>query len=355
MDIAITKTQTPKEKPDQKNLGFGHIFSDHMFIMDYDKQNGWHDARIVPYGNLSLDPASTVFHYGAEIFEGLKAYRRPDGEIQMFRPVENIRRMNNSAERLCLPQLDEEFALKALNTLVNLDRDWVPSEPGTSLYIRPFMFGNDPHLGVHAVDHAKFVIITGPVGSYYKEGINPVRIMIETQDVRAVRGGTGYAKCGGNYAASLRAGEKAEEKGYSQVLWLDGVERKYIEEVGAMNVMFKIDGKIVTPDISGGTVLPGITRKSCIQVLKDWGYEVEERKLSVDELIEAAESGKLEEAWGCGTAAVVSPIGLLSYKDKDHIIADNKIGPVTQRLYDELTGIQWGKVPDTRGWIVKVC
>ncbi len=353
MDIAITKTQTPKEKPDQKNLGFGHIFSDHMFIMDYDKQNGWHDARIVPYGNLSLDPASTVFHYGAEIFEGLKAYRRPDGEIQMFRPVENIRRMNNSAERLCLPQLDEEFALKALNTLVNLDRDWVPSEPGTSLYIRPFMFGNDPHLGVHAVDHAKFVIITGPVGSYYKEGINPVRIMIETQDVRAVRGGTGYAKCGGNYAASLRAGEKAEEKGYSQVLWLDGVERKYIEEVGAMNVMFKIGDEVVTPALTG-SVLPGITRKSCVEILKSKGMKVSERLLSVDELLGAAKDGTLVEAWGCGTAAVVSPISHLEYKGVVYEIGDCGIGRITKELYDILTGIQWGKTEDPFGWTYPV-
>jgi len=350
MDIAITKTQTPKEKPDQKNLGFGHIFSDHMFIMDYDKQNGW---RIVPYGNLSLDPASTVFHYGAEIFEGLKAYRRPDGEIQMFRPVENIRRMNNSAERLCLPQLDEEFALKALNTLVNLDRDWVPSEPGTSLYIRPFMFGNDPHLGVHAVDHAKFVIITGPVGSYYKEGINPVRIMIETQDVRAVRGGTGYAKCGGNYAASLRAGEKAEEKGYSQVLWLDGVERKYIEEVGAMNVMFKIGDEVVTPALTG-SVLPGITRKSCVEILKSKGMKVSERLLSVDELLGAAKDGTLVEAWGCGTAAVVSPISHLEYKGVVYEIGDCGIGRITKELYDILTGIQWGKTEDPFGWTYPV-
>lgn len=349
MEIKITKSRNLKEKPDSNGLGFGQIFSDHMFMMEYNKKEGWHDARIVPYGPLSLDPASTVFHYGAEIFEGLKAYRRPDGKVQLFRPTENIRRMNNSAERLCLPQLDEEFALKAIDTLVKLDEDWVPSAPGTSLYIRPFMFGADPHLGVHAVDHAVFVIITGPVGSYYKEGINPVKIMIETEDVRAVRGGTGYAKCGGNYAASLRAGEKAEEKGYSQVLWLDGVERKYIEEVGAMNVMFKIGDEVVTPALTG-SVLPGITRKSCVEILKSKGMKVSERLLSVDELIDAAKDGNLVEAWGCGTAAVVSPISHLAYKGEVYEIGNSKIGTLTKELYDILTGIQWGKAEDTFGW-----
>ncbi len=336
MEIKITKSRNLKEKPDSNGLGFGQIFSDHMFMMEYNKKEGWHDARIVPYGPLSLDPASTVFHYGAEIFEGLKAYRRPDGKVQLFRPTENIRRMNNSAERLCLPQLDEEFALKAIDTLVKLDEDWVPSAPGTSLYIRPFMFGADPHLGVHAVDHAVFVIITGPVGSYYKEGINPVKIMIETEDVRAVRGGTGYAKCGGNYAASLRAGEKAEEKGYSQVLWLDGVERKYIEEVGAMNVMFKIGDEVVTPALTG-SVLPGITRKSCVEILKSKGMKVSERLLSVDELIGAAKDGNLVEAWGCGTAAVVSPISHLAYKGEVYEIGNSKIGTLTKELYDILS------------------
>ena len=349
MDIRIEKTTCPKEKPEDSTLGFGRVFTDHMFIMDYSGDKGWHDARIVPFGNISLHPASTVFHYGAEIFEGLKAYRRADGIVQMFRPEENIRRMNNSAERLCLPQLDEAFAMKALETFVEMEQDWVPSSPGTSLYLRPFMFGNDPHLGVHAVHEAVFVIIASPVGSYYKEGLNPVSIMIEDTDVRAVRGGTGYAKCGGNYAASMRAGEKAEEKGFSQVLWLDGVERKYIEEVGAMNVMFKIDGEIVTPALTG-SILPGITRKSCIEVLKKQGYKVSERLLSLEELEKALQEGRLEEAWGCGTAAVVSPIGLLAYKDQRFEVSGGKIGPVTQSLYDTLTGIQWGTLEDTYGW-----
>ena len=308
MEIKYQLVKEKKAKPDPSTLGFGRIFTDHMFMMDYTPDKGWHDARIVPFGPLSIHPACTALHYGSEIFEGLKAYRRADGKVQLFRPTENIRRMNNSAERLCLPQIPEDTALKILLAFVKTEEDWTPSAPGTSLYLRPFMFGNDENLGVHSVHHATFLIIASPVGSYYKEGINPVKIMIEDQDVRAVRGGTGYAKCGGNYAASNRAGARAEEKGYSQVLWLDGVERKYIEEVGAMNVMFKIGDEIVTPKLTG-SILPGITRKSCIEVLKKEGYKVSERLLSVDELAAAMKDGTLEEAWGCGTAAVVSPIG----------------------------------------------
>ena len=354
-DIKIFKTETPKQKPiDESKLGFGKIFTDHMFIMEYNKEEGWHNARIVPFGPIPTHPASTVLHYGAEIFEGMKAYRAVDGTIRMFRPMENVKRLNNSAERLCLPTIDEEGCLDILNTLVELEKDWIPSSVGTSLYLRPFMYGNDPHLGVHAVSNAMFVVICSPVGAYYAQGINPVKIAIESDDVRAVRGGTGYAKCGGNYAASLRAGQRAEEKGYTQVLWLDGVERKYIEEVGAMNVMFKIGGKIITPMLSG-SILPGITRKSCIELLKGWGYEVEERLFSVDELFEAAENGTLEEAWGTGTAAVVSPIGQLFYKGKEYVVSGNKIGEVTQKLYDNLTGIQWGKVEDENGWSYVVC
>ncbi len=350
MDIKITKAAVLKEKPDSSTLGFGKIFTDHMFMMDWKKEKGWYNARIVPFENLSLHPASTVLHYGSEIFEGLKAYRTKEGKVQMFRPIENIRRMNRSAERLCLPQIPEDLAMEVLETFVSLEQEWTPSTEGTSLYLRPFMFGNDESLGVHAVHNATYVIIASPVGSYYAEGINPVRIMIEDEDVRAVRGGTGYAKCGGNYAASNRAGVRAAHQGFSQVLWLDGVERKYIEEVGAMNVMFKIDGKIVTPMLSG-SILPGITRMSCIEVLKEKGFEVEERLLSIDELAEAMANGKLEEAWGCGTAAVVSPIGELCYKGVKYPVNNGEIGEVTQMLYDTLTGIQWGKFPDTFGWI----
>ncbi len=354
-DITITKTTNPQPKPaDESKLGFGRIFTDHMFIMEYSSDKGWHDGRIVPFGPIPTHPASTVFHYGAEIFEGMKAYRAVDGSIRLFRPMENVKRLNQSAERICLPLLDEEGALDIINKFVELEKDWVPHNEGTSLYIRPFIYGDDPHLGVHAVHNAMFVIICSPVGAYYASGLKPVKIAIESEDVRAVRGGTGYAKCGGNYAASMRAGQRAEEKGYAQVLWLDGVERKYIEEVGAMNVMFKINGKIVTPMLSG-SILPGITRKSCIELLKDWGYEVEERLFSIDELFEACEKGTLEEAWGTGTAAVVSPIGHLFYNGKDYTVSNNEIGPLTQKLYDNLTGIQWGKIEENKGWSVKVC
>lgn len=353
MNISITKTTHPAVKPDSACLEFGKYFTDHMFIMDYDRSSGWHDARIVPFGKIELHPACTALHYGSEIFEGLKAYRKADGSVQLFRPTENVRRMNRSAERLCLPQIPEEDALEILTRFVSFEQDWVPSAPGTSLYIRPFMYGNDETLGVHSVKHATFMIITSPVGAYYKEGINPVKIMIESEDVRAVRGGTGEAKCGGNYAASNRAGEKAEEKGYSQVLWLDGVERKYIEEVGAMNVMFKIDGEIVTPQLTG-SILPGITRKSCVELLRSEGYRVSERRISVDELEAAIDSGKLEEAWGTGTAAVISPIGELCYKGKKAVINGGKIGPVTAHLYDTLTGIQWGTLEDKFGWTMPV-
>lgn len=354
-DITITKTTNPQPKPaDESKLGFGKIFTDHMFIMEYSSDKGWHDGRIVPFGPIPTHPASTVFHYGAEIFEGMKAYRAVDGSIRLFRPMENVKRLNRSAERICLPLLDEEGALDIINKLVELEKDWVPHSEGTSLYIRPFIYGDDPHLGVHAVHNATFVIICSPVGAYYASGLKPVKIAIESEDVRAVRGGTGYAKCGGNYAASMRAGQRAEEKGYAQVLWLDGVERKYIEEVGAMNVMFKINGKIITPALTG-SILPGITRKSCVELLKDWGYEVEERLFSIDELFEACENGTLEEAWGTGTAAVVSPIGHLFYNGKDYTVSNNEIGPLTQKLYDNLTGIQWGKIEENKGWSVKVC
>ena len=353
MEIKKILTATPKEKPAADTLGFGKYFTDHMFVMDWTEGQGWHDPRIVPFGPIAIHPASTVLHYGSEIFEGLKAYRRADGKVQLFRPIENIRRMNNSAERMCLPEIPEDMALEALTEFVKTEQEWTPSAPGTSLYLRPFMFGNDESLGVHAVHNATYVIIASPVGSYYKEGINPVKIMIETEDVRAVRGGTGEAKCGGNYAASNRAGKRAEEKGYSQVLWLDGVHRRYIEEVGAMNVMFKIAGEIVTPALSG-SILPGITRKSIIEVLKDKGYAVSERLLSIDELTAAMANGTLEEAWGCGTAAVVSPIGELSYEGVQYPVNGGQIGEVTQMLYDTLTGIQWGKIDDPYGWTIQL-
>lgn len=355
LPIRIEKTAHPKPLPsDEARLGFGEIFTDHMALADWTREDGWHNARVIPFGPLPLHPASTCLHYAAEIFEGLKAYRRADGGINLFRPLENARRMMVSAERLCLPALPEQEFLQLVVGLIRLDADWVPHAPGTSLYIRPFILGTDEALGVHAPDKALFSVVCSPVGSYYREGLSPIGILIEERDVRAVRGGTGYAKCGGNYAASIRAGEAAAKKGYSQVLWLDGVERKYVEEVGAMNVMFKIGGEIVTPLLTD-SILPGITRKSCIELLRAKGYSVSERLLSVDELVSTLERGTLEEAWGCGTAAVVSPIGRLAYGEKVYEVGSRQIGPVTQLLYDTLTGIQRGRIEDAFGWIMSVC
>ena len=351
--IRFIKTESLKAKPDQKNLGFGRYFTDHMFVMNYDEGQGWHDPRIIPYGPFELEPSAMVLHYAQEVFEGLKAYRRADGGIQLFRPIENIRRMNNSCERLSIPVIDEEIFMEALLELVRIDQDWVPTEPDTSLYLRPFVIATEPHVGVHASKNYIFAIIACPVGAYYPEGLNPVKIYVESRDVRAVRGGVGSVKTGGNYAASLRAGSAAEKAGFSQVLWLDGVERKYIEEVGSMNVLFKIDGEIVTPPL-GGSILPGITRNSCLHILRHWGMPVNERPLAVDELFAAAENGKLEEAFGSGTAAVISPIGTIVYGDKTEVIGGGNIGPLSAKLYDYLTGIQWGRIEDPFNWTVKV-
>lgn len=353
IEYPVQRAQTYRAKPDPNTLVFGKTFTDHMFLMNYTAGRGWHDGRIVPYGPLCLEPSAMVFHYAQEVFEGMKAYRNPEGGVQLFRPMENVRRINSSCERMCIPQLPEEEALAAIEQLVRLEQDWVPSAPGTSLYIRPFIIATTPSLGVHAAHDYLFCIICCPVGAYYAEGINPVRIYVENEDVRAVRGGTGYTKCGGNYAASIRAGERAEEQGYAQVLWLDGVHRKYIEEVGSMNVLFKIDGKVITPALTG-SVLPGITRKSCLELLKSWGIPVEERLITAEELFDAAESGKLEEAFGSGTAAVVSPIGEMGWGEKHVVVNGGKIGPLTQKLYDTLTAIQWGTQPDPFGWIVKL-
>lgn len=354
MEIQITRTAHPRPKPeDPRKLGFGTVFTDHMFVMDYDEQRGWHGAKIVPVEDLSIHPGAAVFHYGAEVFEGLKAYRAEGGGVQLFRPADNMQRMRDSAERIQLPDFDPDFLLGAVLRLVELDQDWVPEAQGASLYIRPFEFCTDVDLGLHAIAHAKMLVILSPVGSYLSGGLKPVDILIEDTDVRAVRGGTGYAKCGGNYAAANRAAARAEKKGYQQVLWLDGVHRRYIEEVGGMNVMFKLDGRIATPALTG-SVLPGITRRSCVQLLRDRGYEVEERLISVEELMAALESGALEEAWGCGTAAVISPIGSFAYQDRRLTVNNQQIGPCAQELYDALTGIQWGRREDRYGWTVKI-
>lgn len=354
LDIRIEKTLSPKEKPvPGQKLGFGKIFTDHMFVMNYTEGKGWHDARIVPFENVSLSPAAMVYHYGQEMFEGLKAYKGENGEAYLFRPDMNAKRANASNDRLVIPRIPEEDFVQAISAVVDVDRDWIPTEPGTSLYIRPFIIATDEFLGVAPSKTYLFMVILSPSGAYYESGLAPVGIWIEDEYVRAVRGGIGYAKTGGNYAASLIAQQKAHDAGYSQVLWLDGVDRKYIEEVGAMNIFFKIDGKVVTPALNG-SILPGITRNSVIELCKSWGYTVEERKISVDELIEAQKNGKLEEVFGTGTAAVISPVGKLRYIDEVMTIQDGQTGPLSLKLYETITGIQTGKIADEHGWRVKV-
>ena len=353
-EIKVTLTKNPKKKPaDESKLGFGSIFTDHMFVMNYDEGQGWHDPRIVPYGPIELDPAAMCLHYGQEVFEGMKAYKTADGRALLFRPEKNMARLNRSNERLCIPLVDEAFCVEALKKLVSIEKDWIPTAEGTSLYLRPFIFAVDPQVGVHPAKHLMFLIICSPVGAYYPEGLNPVKIYVEKNYVRAVRGGLGFAKTAANYAASLKAQDEAEKQDYTQVLWLDGVERKYIEEVGTMNVFFVIDDEVVTPALQG-SILSGITRMSCIEMLKSWGMKVSERRLSIQEVADAAAEGRLKEAFGTGTAAVISPIGHLKWGDDIMEINNGEIGPLSQKLYDTLTGIQWGKIKDEFGWTVEV-
>jgi len=353
-EIKITKTTTPKQKPaDEGTLGFGRVFTDHMFLMNYEEGKGWFDARVVPYESFQMDPATMVLHYGQAIFEGMKCYRRADGGLQLFRPKDNLARMTRSAQRMGMPALDEETALEGLKKLIEVDADWVPHRDGTSLYIRPTMISTDVGLGVHASKTYLFYIILSPVGSYYKEGLKPVSIYVEDEYVRAVRGGVGFTKCAGNYAASILAGTVAEQKGYSQVLWLDGVEQKYVEEVGSMNMMFAYGDKIVTPKLNG-SILPGITRDSVLKLAKQLGYETVEDRLDMNQIFEDAKSGKLTEAFGTGTAAVISPVGTLAMKDEKITVGDGGIGKVSQKLYDTLTGIQYGRLEDKNGWIMKL-
>ncbi len=355
LDIKLKRALTPKAKPAAgSQLGFGKIFTDHMFLMDYTRGQGWHDARIVPYQPFLLDPACVIFHYAQEIFEGMKAYRTVGGQIQLFRPECNGARLQDSAQRLCIPSIPVEDYVQAVKALVEVEKDWVPADDGASLYIRPFVFATDVGLGVHASPTYTFCIICAPSGAYYAEGINPVKIYVEDSYIRAAPGLTGFTKCGGNYAASIKAGELAEKQGFAQVLWLDGVEKKYVEEVGSMNIFFKIDGKVYTAACTG-TVLPGVTRRSCIELLRDWGYEVVEGPLAIADIMSASHDGKLEEVFGTGTAAVVSPVKELDWKGDKALIGGGVIGPVTQKLYDTMTGMQWGKLPDTKGWIVPVC
>ncbi len=354
ISIPVTLNQNPKAKPaDESALGFGRIFTDHMFLMNYTEGQGWHNPRVVPYGCFDMDPAAMVLHYGQAIFEGTKCYRRADGGLQLFRPADNLARMSRSARRMGMPALDEEMALEGLKQLVRTDAAWVPHKDGTSLYIRPTMISTDIGLGVHASKTYLFYIILSPVGAYYKEGLKPVSIYVEDEYVRAVRGGVGFTKCAGNYAASILAGSIAEAKGFSQVLWLDGVEQKYVEEVGSMNMMFAYGNRIVTPMLNG-SILPGITRDSVLKLAAQLGYEAEEARLDVNKIFEDAKSGKLTEAFGTGTAAVISPVGTLCLRDEKITIGDGGIGTISQKLYDTLTGIQYGRLEDRNGWIVPV-
>lgn len=353
MEIKVELRKDLKEKPDMSKLGFGAYYTDHMFVMDYTEGIGWHDARIVPNEPFLMDPACMVLHYGQTTFEGLKAYKGANGKIRLFRPEKNMERLNRSNERVCIPQFDGPFVVGAIKKLVKIDEDWIPSEPGTSLYIRPFVIATDSHIGVHPSHTYRFFVILSPVGSYYEEGINPVKIYVEDQFCRAVKGGLGFAKTAANYAASLKAQEIAEKRGYTQVLWLDGIEKKYIEEVGTMNVMFVINGEVITPEING-SILEGITRMSSIELLRKAGYKVTERRISIAEIAEAAKNGTLNEAFGTGTAAVISPIGELYYEGEVITINNGEIGPVSHKIYDTITGIQSGNLEDEMGWITLV-
>ena len=351
MNIKIHPLTSPKTKySDESKLGFGKLFTDRMFVMEYSVDLGWHSARIEPYGPFSLDPACAVLHYAQEVFEGLKAFRRKGGQIALFRPQDNIRRLNRSAERMSMPQVDEAFFLKAIKELVRLEEGWIPQSEGTSLYIRPTMIATDPYLGVRPSETYLCYIILSPVGAYYAGGLAPVKIWISDEYVRVAPGGTGEAKTGGNYASSLKASQEAAKKGFDQVLWLDGVERKYVEEVGSSNICFLYDGKVVTSPLKG-TILDGITRRSVLALVKDFGLTIEERALSIDEILDGVRSGRLTEAFGTGTAAVVSPVGQFTYRDRTVTFGDGKsIGALTMKLYQTLTGIQNGRVADQHGW-----
>ncbi len=354
LDIRYELTKTPKEKPAADDpLKFGVNFTDHMFIMDYEVGKGWYDARVVPYQDIVLSPAAMVFHYGQEMFEGLKAYKSVDGRTLMFRPQKNIERANRTNDRICIPEINPEDFLDALKAVIKVDEDWIPKKEGTSLYVRPFIIATDPFLGVRPSNTYKFMIILSPSGLYYPEGLDPVKIWVEDEYVRAVKGGIGEAKVGGNYVASIKSQVKAHDEGYSQVLWLDGVERKYIEEVGAMNIFFKINGTVVTPKLNG-SILPGVTRDSVLQLCRDWGLPVEERRISIDEIYEASMDGTLEEVWGTGTAAIISPVGQLRWEERIMVVREGGIGEISQKLYDTVTGIQLGKIEDPHEWVVEV-
>jgi len=348
-DFAITRTTQPKPRPSDDSLSFGTVFTDHMFVMDYDEGQGWHDPRIVPYAPFQMDPAASVLHYAQAVFDGSKAYRSKDGAIRLFRPRKHAERLNISCERLCIPPLDVETVLASFDALIKVDQAWVPSKPGTSLYLRPFVFASEAFLGVRPSKRYSYYLILSPVGPYYAEGMNPVKILATDEYVRAVPGGTGAAKTAANYAASLYGAEVAKKAGYTQVLWLDGVHHKYLDEVGTMNIMVKIGDEIVTPPLNG-SILAGVTRDSILTLMRDWGLTVSERQISIDEVLEAAAAGTLQEMWGTGTAAVVSPVGELGYQGRKILINGGKTGDLTRKLYDAIVGIQYGLTNDAHGW-----
>ncbi|HHL34600.1 MAG TPA: branched-chain amino acid aminotransferase [Desulfobulbaceae bacterium] len=353
MEITIKKADTLKEHPDDSSLGFGTYFTDHMFVMDYAPEKGWHDPRIEPYGPMEMYPSSMVLHYGQAIFEGLKAYHTDSGGVQLFRPRDNIKRMNRSGERLCMPPLDEDFVLEAMLELLKLEKGWVPKADGTSLYIRPTIIATDPYIGLRPSFAYRFFIILSPVGAYYPEGFDPVKIWVTSKYVRAVRGGVGEAKTAGNYAASLYATKLANEDGYTQVMWLDGVDLKYVEEVGSMNIFFVIGDELITPELNG-SILSGVTRDSVIQLAESWGIKVVERKISIDEVYAAHADGSLKEVFGSGTAAVISPVGNIKFDGKEITIGDGGVGPLAARFFNDLTAIQYGKAEDPFNWIMPV-
>lgn len=351
-DLEIVKNTNLKAKPEKDQLPFGRTFTDHMFVMDYETGKGWYEPRIIPYEPITLDPAAMIFHYGQTVFEGLKAYRADDG-IRLFRPGKNLERLNLSSERLSIPPIDEERVMGYLKELIHLEQDWVPSTPGTSLYVRPYIIATEPNLSVAPSNTYKLMIILSPVGSYFSGGLTPVKISVEDKFTRAVKGGTGMAKTAGNYSSAYQAQAKAYKDGNADVLWLDGVEKRYIEEVGSMNIFFKINGEVVTPELNG-SILHGITRMSVIELLKKWGVPVTERKVSIDELHQLSEKGQLEEAFGTGTAAVISPVGELNWAGNKMVINNHEIGELSQKLYDTITGIQTGNLEDSQNWTVTI-
>lgn len=355
LEITLNKADGSqlKSKPDEESLGFGVHFTDHMFLMKWDRQRGWHDAEICPYRQFTMDPAAMVYHYGQAIFEGLKAYRGEDDQVYLFRPQDNLKRMSNSAMRMCMPRLPEETVLKALKSLVYLEQDWIPRNSGATLYIRPTMIAVEPMLGVRPSDQYYFYIILSPVGAYYSEGFSPTKIYVTDKYVRAVKGGVGDIKTSGNYAASIMAAKEAAKAGYTQVLWLDACERKYVEEVGTSNIFFYIGDQLITPPL-GGTILAGITRDSVLKLAESWGIKTVERAITIDEVLSACQDGSLKEAFATGTAAVISPVGEVCYQDNHFVINDGKTGKLAQRLFDDLQGIQYGLIDDPFGWITRV-